>query len=129
MGKVLYPLRFEFDVEFCLPPPRWAEGKAGSAELKNFVRAGFQPLKSGTAHHIVKELAPLEAERFWVSTEETAFVPPIVSPSDATTRSGHEEAKRLLVDIGRIQKFLAEPEFPIEAGRLDVVWRRVEKSV
>jgi EVE domain len=128
-SKVLYPLRFEFDVEFCLPPQRWAEGKAGSVELKNFVRAGFQPLKSRTAHHIVEQLAPLEAGRFWVSGEETAFVPAAVTSSDATVTSGHEEAKRLLVEIGRIQKFLAEPEFPIDAGRLDVVWRRVEKSV
>lgn len=129
LGTVLYPLRFEFDVEFCLPPQRWSESKAGSVELKNFVRAGFQPLESRKARHIVERLAPLEAERFWPSVAGSELAPADLSSSDVSALSVHEEAKRLLVEIGRIQKFLAEPEFPIDAGRLDVVWRRVENSV
>lgn len=34
-----------------------------------------------------------------------------------------------MAEIGKIQKFLAEVEYPMENARLDVVWRRVEKSV
>ncbi len=41
----------------------------------------------------------------------------------------HKEIKQKLVEMGKIQKFLAEAEYPMDGSRLDVVWRRVEKSV
>jgi hypothetical protein len=41
----------------------------------------------------------------------------------------HDQIRDMVVEIGRIQKFLAEPEFVMDTGRLDVVWRRIEKSV
>jgi len=41
----------------------------------------------------------------------------------------HEQLKSRIAEMGKIQKFLAEVEYPMEGARLDVVWRRVEKSV
>ncbi len=41
----------------------------------------------------------------------------------------HELLKGKLVEMGKIQKFLAEAEYPMDGTRLDAVWRRVEKSV
>ena len=35
----------------------------------------------------------------------------------------------MLVEIGRLQRYVAEAEYPIENRRLDVVWRRVQRSV
>jgi len=37
--------------------------------------------------------------------------------------------KKALVQIGRLQKFIAEEEYAFDIGKLDVVWRRVELSV
>ena len=51
-----------------------------------------------------------------------------ISPSSPAT-SNHDTIKQRLCEIGRIQSFLAEEEYPIESNRLDVVWRRVERSV
>ena len=125
-GKAIYPLRFEFDVEFCLPPQRWESGKAGSEVLKNMVRAGFQPVTFESATAIISELSPLEAQRLLQSCESEE---PEAANVVALPSSTHNEIRDMLVEIGRIQKFLAEPEYAMDSGRLDVVWRRVEKSV
>ena len=41
----------------------------------------------------------------------------------------HDAVKTYLAEIGRIQGYIAEKEYPLESTRLDVVWRRVERSV
>lgn len=127
VGKAIYPLRFEFDIEFCLPPQRWERERAGSDTLKNLVRAGFQPIDVGTAVGIISELSPAEGQRL-LRTEEPTPARPAALASVVPT-STHNEVRDMLVEIGRIQKFLAEPEYVMDGGRLDVVWRRVEKSV
>jgi hypothetical protein len=35
----------------------------------------------------------------------------------------------MIKEIGLLQRFIAETEYPMENEKLDVVWRRVEKSV
>jgi hypothetical protein len=52
------------------------------------------------------------------------------APSRAVTEESlHANIKRLIVEIGKMQKFIAEEEYQMQNERLDVVWRRVEKSV
>lgn len=34
-----------------------------------------------------------------------------------------------MIEIGKLQNYIAEGEYPFDLGRLDVVWRRVEQSV
>ena len=60
-----------------------------------------------------------------------AFEPFTAPPLDETADVAglHEDLKGKIAEMGRIQKFLAEVEYPMEETRLDVVWRRVEKSV
>ena len=112
--RVIWPLRFEFDVDFCLRPEDWKDRRLEIDALRAIVQAGFQPLKTKSAEAALQAFAPL--------LEHT--------PQDAgPTDNLHEELKRKLVEMGKIQKFLAEPEYPMEGTRLDVVWRRVEKSV
>ena len=41
----------------------------------------------------------------------------------------HDQVKAYLAEIGRLQGYVADEEYPIESARLDVVWRRVERSV
>jgi len=41
----------------------------------------------------------------------------------------HGRAQGLLVEIGQLQRYVADSEYPIENRRLDVVWRRVQRSV
>lgn len=111
--KVLWPLRFEFDVDFCFRPDEWKSCKLDIDALRAIVQAGFQPLKPKAADYALE-----------------AFEPFLATPSDTRESEGlHEELKAKLAEMGRIQKFQAEVEYPMEGTRLDVVWRRVEKSV
>jgi hypothetical protein len=112
--RVLWPLRFEFDVDFCFRPEDWLTSKLEIDALRAIVQAGFQPLKQKTAEIALQAFAPHLPQ----------------SPNESgQSDSLHEELKRKLVEMGRIQKFLAEPEYPMDGTRLDAVWRRVEKSV
>jgi predicted RNA-binding protein len=113
-NEVLWPLRFEFDVDFCLPLDRWKDSKLVIDALRAVAQAGFQPLKESARD------AALQAF-------ELLMRPPSVGIGDITGL--HDDIKAKLVEMGKIQKFLAEPEYLMETTRLDVVWRRVEKSV
>ncbi len=37
--------------------------------------------------------------------------------------------KDLLLDVGRMRRFVCQEEYRIDGERIDVVWKRVEKSV
>jgi hypothetical protein len=58
---------------------------------------------------------------------------PVIPEAEATTPdvpgSPHDEIIAKMLEIGRLQKFLTEREYPMEGYRLDAVWRRVEKAV
>lgn len=41
----------------------------------------------------------------------------------------HKEPQQRLIEIGKLQKYVAEGEYPFDIGKLDVVWRRIERSV
>jgi predicted RNA-binding protein len=113
-GKARWPLRFEFDVDFCFPPSGWRSAKLKIDALTAIVQAGFQPLSPKATSASLEAFAPFVHAR------------PTPQPQEGGI---HEEIKRMLVVMGRIQKFLAEAEHPMDGARLDVVWRRVEKSV
>lgn len=49
--------------------------------------------------------------------------------SSSPVTANHDTIKRQLQEIGQLQGFLADVEYPIDGNRLDVVWRRVELSV
>lgn len=113
-NRVLWPLRFEFDVEFCLRPEDWRSRRLEIDALRAIVQAGFQPLKTNASDAASKAFGPFIEK---------------VPPPAADRADLHGEMKRKLVEMGRIQKFLAEDEYPMDGTRLDVVWRRVERSV
>ena len=109
-GKVIWPLRFEFNVDYCLPPDKWEADRITSDTLKLKVAVGFQSIESQLAEQIISQFKQ-------AGIEKPAEVPL------------HKELQHKLVEIGKLQKFLAEAEYPFDIGRLDVVWRRIERSV
>ena len=113
--EVLWPLRFEFDVEFCFPPLlQWETSSLDIDALRAVVQAGFQPLKERARDAALQAFQRFTAEQ---------------DGGKADIAGLHDELKAKIAEMGRIQKFLAEVEYPMEGTRLDVVWRRVEKSV
>jgi predicted RNA-binding protein len=107
-GRVIWPLRFEFNVEYCLPPDKWETGRITSDTLKLKAGMGFHSFEPQLARQMLSE--------FEAKAPEPAL------PS-------HEELKRKLIEIGKLQKYLSEEEYTFDIGKLDVVWRRVERSV
>ncbi len=122
-NEVMWPLRFEFDVEHCLPPHLWATNKYTSKDLQLITRMVFQcyPAEEVNAARVALGLMPLHDNN----------MAPIIELKAAGSNLpiNHNDVMAELVEIGRIQGFIGEKEYPLESTRLDVVWRRVERSV
>jgi predicted RNA-binding protein len=109
-NEVIWPLRFEFNIEHCLPPNKWESDKLTTELLRFKAGLSFRKLDALLAQEIISKFKERYSEEF----EE-----PI----------SHKEIKQKLIEIGKLQNYLAEGEYPFDIGRLDVVWRRVERSV
>ncbi|MBE0415242.1 MAG: EVE domain-containing protein [Dehalococcoidia bacterium] len=121
-NKTLWPLIFEFDIEYCLPQDRWRSDSIINDALRNRVRRRqmLQMLEEGLANELVRAFSKEAREPlFAVAETEALGVPP----------NPHDEIIAKLLEIGRLQKFLTEKEYDMEGYRLDAVWRRVEKAV
>ena len=122
-GKVIWPYRFEFEVKYALPSSDWRSKAVGLKGLKVKIMGGINPIKD--LRKIEKLLAKLDEE--WNTNLINLVKPkPIAKP-----KSIHEEMKDKLMELGRLEGFIAEKEyqFPDIRERLDVVWRRVQASV
>ncbi len=122
-NEVVWPLRFEFDIDYCLPPSLWRSHRYTSHDLQMVSRMVFQcyPVEEVNTARVALDLKPLT---------ETTTLPP-VKPRIAAEPDAikHDDLKAYLAEIGRVQSYIADEEYPLESTRLDVVWRRVERSV
>ncbi|MFH1773848.1 MAG: hypothetical protein ABH874_02680 [Methanobacteriota archaeon] len=109
-NKVLWPLRFEFNIEHCLPPDKWETDKLTSELLRFKAGLSFRQVDTSLAQEIILKFKEPRVEKL----EEPV---------------SHKEIKRRLVEIGKLQGYIAEEEYSFDIGKLDVVWRRVERSV
>jgi len=113
-GKVIWPHRFEFDVKFCFPQDRWETQRIFSDAARAIARGGFQAIREELADELIKRLSA------------GAIAPPSVEKKAV---SPHDEIKAKLVEIGHLQKLIAESEYEMDGAKLDVVWRRIDKAV
>jgi len=131
-NKVIWPLRFEFDVLSALPPAAWPQQRIVIPELKARARSGFQELESAIAEELLRAL-PSNAPQDLVLRQTVGTPTPTTEVSLAAVlpppHNPHDHGQWLLAEIGRMQKFIVEIEYPLENKRLDVVWRRVQRSV
>jgi len=123
-GAVIWPLRFEFDIEYCLSPAQWNDRCYRDNDLQLITRMVFQCVPITKAIRVRQHFA-LPSDL----TEPRTAVPIRAEEAACPSPPSHEEMKARLRDIGTIQGFVAEEEYAIEGNRLDVVWRRVQRSV
>jgi len=123
-GTVLWPLRFEYDVEYCLSPQLWQTRCYKEQDLQLITRMVFQCTPINLVNRARSHLG-LPPEPVPVRPYAEVSVPDL-GPQEPFD---HESIKRQIVEIGNIQGFIGEDEYPINGNRLDVVWRRVERSV
>jgi len=109
-NEVIWPLRFEFNVDDCLPPSKWETDRLTSELLRFRAGLSFRLLDASLAQEILSKFE----ERHVEELEETV---------------SHREIKEKLIEVGKLQNYIAEGEYAFDLGRLDVVWRRVERSV
>ncbi|MEM1944247.1 MAG: hypothetical protein QW756_02150 [Nitrososphaerota archaeon] len=115
-NKVIWPYRFEFDIDYLLPQHMWRKSSVKTEYIKNIARAGFQFLNYEEAVRVVELLKTKEPHH-----------PPL--PQAPEPIDLHDRVKAMLVEIGRLQGYVSESEYSMDGARLDVVWRRVERAV
>ncbi|MFC1795040.1 hypothetical protein ACFL3Q_15815 [Planctomycetota bacterium] len=121
---VKWPFRFEFDVGFLLPENRWADERIPIAAGGHF----RQPLilqERNSIGQIVRALNPNASIEELLG--ETSLLLPFAKTEEVSPT--HDDIKNLLLEIGKLQGYVANTEYPMEAERLDVVWRRLPESV
>lgn len=121
-GRVKWPLRFEFDIDFLLDENRWKDEGQKAPKETQF----NQPLiwiESKVAETIIRGLNPNVSPELFTTTfaipESKEEIP---SPT-------HKHIQKWLLEIGKLQTYIAEDEYPMGSQRLDVVWRRLPESV
>jgi hypothetical protein len=124
-NEVIWPLRFEFEVLAALVPNAWERQAYSTEALKKRARSGFQSLEPELAQQILHAL-PASADG---RIAPPALAPELLGRELNLPDDPHRRAQFLVAEIGRMQRFLVETEYPLEQRRLDVVWRRVQRSV
>ncbi len=109
-NRVIWPLRIEFNVEYCLPSDKWETDQLTSKLLRYKAGVSFGRIEDSFGQEIISKFKASQG----IQIEE-----PVT----------HREIKEKLIEVGKLQNFIAEDEYPFDLGRLDVVWRRVERSV
>src|SRR6266849_1683829 len=109
--------------------PLWPEERAKN-EIIWPLRFGFQQIETGVAQEIIRAL-PVSAPAGLILAQPVGIGPRAQQPETIlpATENLHDRTQGLLVEIGRLQHFVANSEYPLENRRLDVVWRRVQRSV
>jgi len=109
-NEVIWPWRFMFTVDHCLAPDRWETDRLSSELLRFKAGLSFRQIDPSLAQEIISKFN----ER------------PAAEVQESVT---HKQIKEKLLEIGKLQNYIAEEEYQFELGRLDVVWRKVERSV
>jgi hypothetical protein len=125
-NKVIWPYRYEFEVEFALPRNEWKNKKVSITGLNISVRAGLNLIKDKEAIKLLLQ----KMDEVW-NTELIKLIEELPEKIPSRKLSTHDDIEEKLLELGRIEGYIAEKEYPIPdlGERLDVVWRRVVASV
>jgi len=126
-NEIIYPFRFEFKTEYCLPKKTWHEKKISISDLKIGYWAGLNPLRDRSA---IKALTTRMEKSWGVFLEEKPSGPAHVKDiKEVYGTNLHNKIKEMLYEIGKIEGRISEKEYPLDSERLDVAWRKVDKGV
>jgi hypothetical protein len=125
-NRVIWPYRYDFEVEFLLPRSDWENKKVNVTGLNVNIRSGLNLIKDKEAIKLLLQ----RMDEAW-NTELIKLVEEIPERIPSKKVSMHDEIKEKLLELGKIEGYIAEKEYiiPDLGERLDVVWRRVAASV
>lgn len=127
-NRVIYPLRFQFHVDYVLEQNRWERDRVKVPLTIQEMRRGVNLLRGRTVDQLYEAIADKFKYTISPPTDKTDILPAkgLETPE---VPIDHGKIQELVFEIGRLNRFISEKEYPMEDERLDVVWRRVEKSV
>lgn len=132
--KVIWPQRFRLDIKKLIPEEEWGSRAVRITDFGLFWQKGFQRL---SLEHD-RELARRFRERYrWDDLEciekgRTIESPAVAEPSESVEGT-HRSLQEILAEIGRLQHYHSQLEYPIPLEglerTLDVVWKREMSGV
>lgn len=127
-NKVVYLYRFEFKIDYLLPPIDWYERKIDISGLKMGCWAGLNPIKDKEK---INKLDQLIKEKWNIKLplEEIVWEIKDAKAPYKVKQLTHKDYQQMLKEIGKLQGFIGETEYLMEGEKLDVVWRKVAGSV
>ena len=130
-GTVLYPYRFEFTSEYVLPQDKWK-----SHRIKTHLPTGMYSGINIIGDQDLIDDIQKEVNQQWnitidnTSAEISNHSKPVKEDISLKTPDlSHNKVRDMVFEIGKLQRYITEKEYAMNGERLDVVWRRVEKSV
>lgn len=127
IGKVLYPYRFEFHVDYVLEQDRWESDRIKVPLTIQEMRRGINLLLERSVANLYEAFSIKFS--YSISNAEKTRLPPTESFQPERSTADHSSIQEVVFQIGELNRLISEKEYPVENERLDVVWRRVEKSV
>lgn len=119
--KVIYPYRFDFKILGVISPEKWQAEAISIRDLNANIRAGINSVKNP---EVIKEIIARLNEKW-----EIDFEYKVQEKKEKIPSSIHNQIRNKLFEIGTLEKFISEKEYPIDGERLDVTWRRVVRGV
>lgn len=129
--KVIYPFRFEFDIDYLIEGKEWKNKKIPIGLSIQEMRRGINILQKKTVENLYRNFK----EKFsfdiagLIEKEPEIMTREVESKEEVIVAPKHNELQELIFQIGRLNRFISEKEYPMGSERLDAVWRKVEGSV
>ncbi len=117
-SEVIYPYLFEFEIDKLLESVQWRKRCVSVHDLNIVIQS---------IGRIPQEKAKKIFQRFGAEFQAVPKIKEEKSPYEKLSK--HDQAKKLLLEIGRMQGYISEEEYRLDGERLDTVWKKVEKSV
>jgi len=105
--RCIWPFRFEFDILHLLPFGAWHKLGINAREHHLAIMAGINSVDFAKA---------IEVYTLLFGKTEGKLIP-------------KEEVRSFLYEIGNMQRMIVEKDYPIDRFTLDVVWKRLIRSV
>lgn len=127
--RVIYPYRFEFHIDHLIEQKEWKTKKIPIGLSIQEMRRGINLLKEETAEKLRKAFRKEFNLTLPLSEEKRSEDLILKTTALEKHPLNHTKLKQLIFEIGRLNRFISEKEYPMENEKLDVVWRRIERSV
>lgn len=124
-NKVIYPFRFEFKIDYALPVEDWRDKCINVTDLHVSTWAGINSLPSKEKFNKLMK----KSEELWGFSYKAPILKEEKKIEEPVSKLTHKDLQGMLKEIGSLQRFISETEYLMENEKLDVVWRKVEKSV